>query len=196
MRGLQHQHLRMRLPLIRVRACMELQANKNGFKWPLNSFAKIFVVFVNRRCMFIFHLHKWAKSAVKFIISGHPFWFMSWRKQIQSTGHLRKHRNTLCLSPQFLHKHCFQFLLGLTKVPRENNINAYAKFGGDKQRVLWYFPKWPIACLAYARTKLKTLWSFLTLHREPAPAVRAAVKTVLSCQSFALSPETVHFGCA
>ena len=35
-----------------------------------------------------------------------------------------------------------------------------------------------------------------TLHTEPAPAVRAAVKTVLSCQSFALSPETVHFGCA
>ena len=29
----------------------------------------------------------------------------------------------------------------------------------------------------------------LTLHTEPAPAVRAAVKTVLSCQSFALSPE-------
>ena len=37
---------------------------------------------------------------------------------------------------------------------------------------------------------------FRTLHTEPAPAVRAAVKTVLSCQSFALSPETVHFGCA
>ena len=36
----------------------------------------------------------------------------------------------------------------------------------------------------------------ITLHTEPAPAVRAAVKTVLSCQSLALSPETVHFGCA
>ena len=39
--------------------------------------------------------------------------------------------------------------------------------------------------------------NFLTwfaLHTEPAPAVRAAVKTVLSCQSFALSPETGHFG--
>ena len=35
-----------------------------------------------------------------------------------------------------------------------------------------------------------------SLHTEPAPAVRAAVKTILSCQSFALSPETVHFGCA
>ena len=38
--------------------------------------------------------------------------------------------NTLGLSPQILHKHCFQFLLGLTMVPRENQNNAYAKFGG------------------------------------------------------------------
>ena len=29
-------------------------------------------------------------------------------------------------------------------VPRENKDNAYAKFGGEKQRVLWYFPNWPI----------------------------------------------------
>ena len=32
MRGLQDQHLRMRHPLIRVRARVELQANTNGFK--------------------------------------------------------------------------------------------------------------------------------------------------------------------
>ena len=36
-------------------------------------------------------------------------------------------------------------------VPRENKNNAYAKFEGDKQRVLWYFPKWPI------KTKLSNL---------------------------------------
>ena len=41
-------------------------------------------------------------------------------------GHFGKYHNTLCLSPQILHKHCFQFLLGLT---RENKNNAYAKFG-------------------------------------------------------------------
>ena len=29
-------------------------------------------------------------------------------------------------------------------VPRENENNAYAKFLGDKQRVLWYFANWPI----------------------------------------------------
>ena len=32
-----------------------------------------------------------------------------------------------------------------------------------------------------------------SVHTEPALEVRSAVKTVRSCQSFALSPETVHF---
>ena len=43
-------------------------------------------------------------------------------------GHFGKYHNTLCLSPQILHKHCFQFLLGLTMVARENKNKAYAKF--------------------------------------------------------------------
>ena len=38
MRELQDQHLRMRHPLIRVHARVKLQANTNGFKWPLNRF--------------------------------------------------------------------------------------------------------------------------------------------------------------
>ena len=36
-------------------------------------------------------------------------------------------------------------------VPREHKNNAYAKFGGgggNKQRALWYFPKWPIEKLS------------------------------------------------
>ena len=45
-------------------------------------------------------------------------------------GHFRKYHNIPCLSPQILHKHCFQFLLGLTMVPRENKNNTYANFGG------------------------------------------------------------------
>ena len=32
--------------------------------------------------------------------------------------------------PQILHNHCFQFLLGITVVPREIQENGYAKFGG------------------------------------------------------------------
>ena len=38
------------------------------------------------------------------------------------------YRNTLCLSSKILQKHCFQFLLGFTVVPRENKSNSYAKF--------------------------------------------------------------------
>ena len=37
-----------------------------------------------------------------------------------------------------MHKHCFRFLLGVKKAPRENEDNDYAKFLGDKQGVLWY----------------------------------------------------------
>ena len=61
-------------------------------------------------------------------------------------GHFGKYHNTLCLSPQILHKHsiCFQFLLGLTMVPRETKNNAFAKFGGSNQEYYGIFPKWPI----------------------------------------------------
>ena len=45
-------------------------------------------------------------------------------------GHFGKYHNTLCLSPQILHKHCFQFLLGIRIILRENKNNAYAKFVG------------------------------------------------------------------
>ena len=40
--------------------------------------------------------------------------------------------------PKILHKHCFQFLLGVKTAPRETENNAYAKFWGEKQRALWY----------------------------------------------------------
>ena len=48
-------------------------------------------------------------------------------------GHFGKYHNTLCLSPQILHKHCFQFLLGIRIILRENKNNAYAKFGGTNK---------------------------------------------------------------
>ena len=41
-------------------------------------------------------------------------------------------------TPNILHKHCLQFLLGVKRAPRETENNAYAKFWGDKQRALWY----------------------------------------------------------
>ena len=46
--------------------------------------------------------------------------------------------NALCLSPQIVHKHCLQFLLGVKMAQRETENNAYAKFWGDKKRALWY----------------------------------------------------------
>ena len=62
-------------------------------------------------------------------------WRLRWtrKRPISRIGHFGKYHNTLCLSPQILHKHCFQFLLGLTMVPRENKNNASAKFGGTNK---------------------------------------------------------------
>ena len=62
-------------------------------------------------------------------------------------GYFGKYHNTLFLSPQILHKHCFQFLLGLTMVPRENKNNAYAKFWGTSKEYYGIFrndlfPRW------------------------------------------------------
>ena len=51
-------------------------------------------------------------------------------------GHFGKYHNTLCFSPKILHKHCFQFLLGLAMVPRENKNNAYVKFGGQEKCIM------------------------------------------------------------
>ena len=58
----------------------------------------------------------------------------------------RKYHNTLRLPTQILN--CFQFLLGLTMVPRENKTNAYSKFGWTKKWVLWYFLLWAIALIS------------------------------------------------
>ena len=46
------------------------------------------------------------------------------------------YHNTLCLSPQILHEHCLQFLLGVKMAPRETENNACAKIWGDKRRAL------------------------------------------------------------
>ena len=44
--------------------------------------------------------------------------------------------NAPCLHPQIFHNHCFQFLLGITVVPREIEGKGYAKFWGGKQSAL------------------------------------------------------------
>ena len=58
---------------------------------------------------------------------------------VAAIGHFAKYYNTLCLSPNILHKHCLQFLLELTMVPRENKNSAYAKFGGTNKEYYGIF---------------------------------------------------------
>ena len=62
------------------------------------------------------------------------------RKNTLAIGHFRKYHNAAFLSPQMLHKHCFQFLLRLTMVPRENKNNAYAEFGGTSKKYYGIIP--------------------------------------------------------
>ena len=54
-------------------------------------------------------------------------------------GQFEKYHNTLCLSPQILHKHCFCFPLGLLYFPRETENNAYLKFGGTNREYYGIF---------------------------------------------------------
>ena len=75
----------------------------------------------------------------------------SWRFERQpfvranrGIGQFGKYHNTFCLSPQILQKHCFQFLLGITMFRRGKKKQCLCKIWGNKQRVLWYFPNWPI----------------------------------------------------
>ena len=45
--------------------------------------------------------------------------------------------NARCLPPKMLHNHCFQFLLDITFIPRENRRQRIGKILGDKQGALW-----------------------------------------------------------
>ena len=73
------------------------------------------------------------------------YFFLFFIYDTNPIGHFGKYHNTLCLSPQILHKYCSQFLLGLRMVPRENKNNAYAKFGGRNKEYYGIF-FWPIGC--------------------------------------------------
>ena len=75
-------------------------------------------------------------------------------KRLTTPENTLTYYNALCLSPQIVHKHCLQFLLGVKMAPREKKNwktetenNAYAKFWGDKKEhygMLWYFLEWSI----------------------------------------------------
>ena len=57
--------------------------------------------------------------------------------------HFQKCHDTLCLPSKILHKHCFQFLLGLTMALRENKNNAYAKFSRANKEYYGIFESGP-----------------------------------------------------
>ena len=46
--------------------------------------------------------------------------------KITTIGHFAKYHNTICLSFQILHKHCYHFLLAVAIFPREIENSAYA----------------------------------------------------------------------
>ena len=54
-------------------------------------------------------------------------------------GHFGKYQNTLCLSPQILHKLCFQFLLGLTNGPKRIHKQCLCKILGDNEEYYGFF---------------------------------------------------------
>ena len=62
-------------------------------------------------------------------------------------------------------------------VPRENKSNTYAKCWRDKQRVLWYFLKWPIA---------------LSLHKQVHVTL---YKRLIVCHSVFVYPENFICSC-
>ena len=66
-------------------------------------------------------------------------YFISSFGRYRDIGHFGKYHNHLCLFPQILHKHCFQFLLKLTMAQRENKNNSHAKFGGTNKEYYGIF---------------------------------------------------------
>ena len=54
-------------------------------------------------------------------------------------GQFAKYHNTVCLSPQILHKHCFRFLMVPLQFPIGTGNNAYAKFGGTMKEYYGIF---------------------------------------------------------
>ena len=68
--------------------------------------------------------------------------------------------------PRLFHIHCFQFLLGITVIPREIEDNGYASFGRVRQGALRPMWKWWVYLYLYSlffSHFLLTLWSNATI---------------------------------
>ena len=99
-----------------------------------------------------------------------------------SIGHFGKYHNTLCLSPQILHEYCFQFLLELTVVPKENKNNTYAKIWEDKQRVLWYFSEMAYWSIVFSSADQSSVTSFVSSFVHVSSLVCPSIGLVCPCQ--------------
>ena len=89
--------------------------------------------------------------------------------------HLHISQNTPCLPPTppppILHNLCFLFLLGITAIPREIEINAYAKVFGGKQGAIWEMQKWRINTLLAQPAQQSE-------HKQTFWTIRACAKAV------------------
>ena len=73
--------------------------------------------------------------------------------------HFHIDHNVTCLPPKILHNHCFQFLLGITVVPREIVYHGCAQLR-SKQGALWPLWKWWI--MGY---QLICFWQGINVHQ-------------------------------
>ena len=81
----------------------------------------------------------------------------------------QKYHNTLFCLFKILHKHCFQFLLGLTIAPREmETFMLMQNFGGTTKSIMVFFWKRPIGSLRrpnIKRNNSSVIWFSSTMLR-------------------------------
>ena len=79
---------------------------------------------------------------------------------LAAIGHFGKYHNTLCLSPQILHKHCLCILLGPFLSPKRNWKQSLCKIWGDNEEYYGFFPKWPITVFPQTLLSVAFLLTF------------------------------------
>ena len=70
---------------------------------------------------------------------------------LNSIGHFGKYHKSFCLSLQILHKLCFQFLLGLTMVPREIKTILMQNLGGQTKSIMVFSEVAYCFCFCFQR---------------------------------------------
>ena len=114
---------------------------------------------------------------------------ISYARAVIVIGHFGKYHNTLCLSPQTLHEHCFQFLFGLTMSQEKIKTMLMQNLGGQRKSIMVFSET------AYCNERNWTLhlglfWTNVTLFsywvRSNVSLYKASQAAVIS--SFFISP--------